>query len=71
MVYVSMETQKIVNLLNDSGNESSNLQRESGMISMIKITQNMVKEMKMIQELNLNQKLSNQVFGIIQMNIFL
>ena len=38
---------------------------------MIQITQNIVKEMKMIQALNLKQKLSNQVFMIIQVYIFL
>ena len=34
-----------------------NLQRENGMSLMIKITHNMVKEMKIIQALNLKQKL--------------
>ena len=48
-----------------------NLQQENGMSLMIKITQNMVKEMKMIEALNLKQKLLNQVFVIIQMYIFL
>ena len=48
-----------------------NLQQENGMLLMIKITQNMVKEMKMIEALNLKQKLLNQVFVIIQMYIFL
>ena len=38
---------------------------------MIKIIQNMVKEMKMIQTLHLIQKLSNQVLVITQMHIFL
>ena len=38
---------------------------------MIQITQNIVKEMKMIQALNLKQKLSNQVFMIIQVYVFL
>ena len=32
-----------------------NLQQENGMLLVTKITQNMVKEMKMIQELNLNR----------------
>ena len=48
-----------------------NLQQENGVLLMTKITQNMVKEMKMIQALNLKQKLLNQVFVIIQMHIFL
>ena len=48
-----------------------NLQQENGMLLMIKITQNMVKEMKMIEALNLKQMLLNQVFVIIQMHIFL
>ena len=38
-----------------------NLQQENGMLSMIKITQNMVKEMKIIQALSLKQKLLKQV----------
>ena len=48
-----METQKIPNLLGDDDKESSKLQQENGMFSMIKITQTMVKEMKMVQPLNL------------------
>ena len=48
-----------------------NLQQENGMLFMIKITQNKVKEMKIIQALSLKQKLSNQVFEVIQMHIFL
>ena len=39
-----------------------NLQQECGMLLMTNITQNMVKEMRMIQALNLRQKLLNQVF---------
>ena len=61
-----MESQKIINLLNDTDN-LQNLQQESGMLLMIRITQNMVKEMKMIQALNLKQKLLNQIFAIIEM----
>ena len=38
-----------------------NLQQENSMLLMIKITQNTVKEMKMIQALNLRQKLLNQI----------
>ena len=42
-----------------------NLQQENGMLFTIKNTQYMVKEMKIIQELNLKQKSLNQVFVII------
>ena len=48
-----------------------NLQQENGMFSMIKITQTMVKEMKIAQPLNLKPKSLNQIFVIIQMHIFL
>ena len=48
-----------------------NLQQETGILSMIKITQNMVKEMKIVQPLNLKQMLLNQVFAIIHIHIFL
>ena len=48
-----------------------NLQQENGMLLMIKITQNMVNEVKMIQALNLKHKLLNQIFVIIQMHVFL
>ena len=66
-----MEIQKITNLENDMIMNLQNLQQENGMSLMIKITQNMVKEMKMIQALSLRQKLSNHVFVIIQMHLFL
>ena len=49
-------------------------QQENDMLLTPKITQNMVKEMKMIQALNLRQKLSNQIFVIIviiQIHIFM
>ena len=42
-----------------------NLQQENGMLSMIKITQTMVKKMKIVQRLNLKPKSLNQVFVII------
>ena len=55
-----MGTQKIVNLLNEFDNEFSNFPTKNGMSSlMIKIRQNMVKEIKVIQALNLKQKLLN------------
>ena len=60
-----METQKIVNLLNDTDNESSNWATKNDMSLMINVTQNMVKEMKIIQALNLRLKLINQLFMII------
>ena len=69
--YIKMETQMTVNLLNDADNKSSKLQQKSGLLLMIKIKQNMMKEMKIIQALNLGQKLLNQNFVIIQMHIFL
>ena len=48
-----MATQKIVNLLNDTDSESSKFAIKNGMSSIIWIIQNMVKEMKIIQALNL------------------
>ena len=57
---IKMETQKIVNL-----------QQENGKLSMIKITQTTVKEMRIVQPLNFKPKSLNQVFVIIQMHIFL
>ena len=48
-----------------------NLQQKNGTLLMIKIMDNMAKEMKMIQPLNLRQKLLNQIFVITQMHIFL
>ena len=67
-----METQKIANLINDSDNESSKFAtEENGTLLMTKTMDNMAKEMKMIQTLNLKQKSLNQIFVIIQMHIFL
>ena len=66
-----METQNIVNLLGDADNNLQNLQQENGMFSMIKIIQTMVKEMKIVQPLNLKPKLLNQIFVITQTHIFL
>ena len=42
------------------------LQQENGMLLMAKIMENMLKEVKMTQVLNLNQKLSKKAFVIIQ-----
>ena len=66
-----METEKIVNLLNDSNNDLQNLQQENGTLLMTKIMDNMAEEMKMMQPLNLIQKSLNQIFVITQMHIFL
>ena len=66
-----METQKIVNLLNESDHESSKFATKKWYVINDKIIQNLVKDIKMIQALNLRQKLSNQVLVIIQMHIFL
>ena len=41
------------------------------MLLMTKLTQNMIKAMKMIWALNMKQKSSNQTFVIIHMDIFL
>ena len=48
-----------------------NLQQKNGTLLMIKIMNNMAEEIKMIQTLNLRQKLLNQIFVINQMHIFL
>ena len=66
-----METQKILNLLNDSNNESSRFATKNGTLLMTKIVDNMAEEMKIIQPLNLKQKSLNQIFVITLMNIFL
>ena len=65
-----METQKIVNLLNDSDNESSKFATRKWYINDQKMD-NMAEEMKMIQPLNLKQMSLNQIFVITQMHIFL
>ena len=54
----------IVNL-----NLNQNLRQENGMLSMIKTTQTMVNEMKVVQMLKL--KSLNQIFVVIQTHIFL
>ena len=71
LLHILMETQNIVNLLGDADNNLQNLQQENSMFSMIKIIQTMVKEMKIVQPLNLKPKLLNQIFVIIQTHIFL
>ena len=66
-----METETIVNLLGVANMNLQNLQQENGMLSMIKITQTMVKEIKIVQPLNLKPKSLNQIFVIVQTHIFL
>ena len=66
-----METQKIVNLLNDSNNESSKFAAKNGALLINKIMDNIAEEMKMIQPLSLKQKSLNQIFVITQIHIFL
>ena len=61
-----METQKIANLLRETNNESSKFSTRNAMLSMIKMIQAMVKEMKIVQPLNLKSKSLKQVFAIIQ-----
>ena len=68
---MKMETQKIVNLLNDSNNGPSKFATRNGTLLMTKMMENMEEEMKIIQLLNLRQKLLNQIFVITQMHIFL
>ena len=70
-LHIKMETETIVNLLGVANMNLQNLQQENGMLSMIKITQTMVKEMKIVQPLNLKPKSLNQIFVIIQTHIFL
>ena len=67
-----METQKIVNLLEDSDDDDVlRFPTKNGTSLMIKTMDNMEKEMKMIQLLNLIQKLLKQIFVTSQMHIFL
>ena len=65
-----METQNIANLLNDTDNESSKFATRK-LCVINDQNNNMAKEMKIIEALNLRQRLSNQMFVIIQMHIFL
>ena len=47
------------------------LQQQNGTLLTTKITDNIEEEIKVIQLLNLRQKLLNQIFAITQMHIFL
>ena len=70
MIYKN-ENSKDSNLLNDTNSESSNFAtRKWDVINNQNIT-DMLKEMKVIQTLNLKQKLLNLFFLIIQTHIFL
>ena len=60
-----METQKIVNLLDDTDNKSSKF------LLTIKTMDNMTEEMKMMQPLNMMHKSLNQIFVITQIHILL
>ena len=51
-----METQKIVNLLNDTDNESPKFATKNGILLMTKTMDKMAMEMKMVQPLNLKHK---------------
>ena len=66
-----METQKIVNLLNDSDNESSEFATRKWYIINDQNNGQYGRVNKMIQPLNLKQKLLNQIFVITQIHIFL
>ena len=59
-----MEAQKIVNLLGDANGESSKFATRKWYV-MIKITQTMLKEMKIVQMLNLKAKSLNQAFVLL------
>ena len=62
-----METQRIINLLNDSSNKELKFATKKSMSYTVK--QQKVNTSKAIL-LNLNQKLLNQVFVIILMHLF-
>ena len=62
---------KFANLLGNATINLQNLQRKNGMLSMIRMIETMVMEMKMVQPLNLKLKSLNEIFVIIQTHIFL
>ena len=66
-----METQKIVNLLNDSEKLNSKFATRKWYIINGQNDGQYVYEMTMIQPLNLKQKSLNQIFVTTQMHIFL
>ena len=64
-----METQKIVNLLNDSNNKSPKFATRKWYLINDQMMYNMVEETKIIQPLSLKQKSLNQIFVIIKPNL--
>ena len=62
-----MKIQKIINLLNDSGNETSKFATKNGMLQTFK--QQKINATKTILS-NLRQKVLNQVFVTILMHLF-
>ena len=74
LLHIIMETQKIVNLLEEEGNESSKFATRKWYVISDKKKdrkQAMVMEMKMVQPLNLKIKSLNQISVTIQTHIFL
>ena len=67
LICIKLETQKLVNLLNDTENESSKFATKNGTLLMTEIMDNMAMEMKMVQPLSLKQKSLNQISVITQM----
>ena len=65
-----METQKIANLLGDADNESLKFATRKWYV-INDLIKTMVKEMKIVQLLNLKLKSLNQIFVVIQTYIFL
>ena len=65
-----METQKIANLLGDADNESLKFATRKWYV-INDLIKTMVKEMKIVQLLNLKLKSLNQIFVVIQTHIFL
>ena len=66
-----MKTQKIVNLLTDSDNESSKFATRKWYIINDQNNRQYGRGNEIIQLLNLRQKLLSQIFDITQMHIFL
>ena len=66
-----MEIQKTVNLLNNTNNKSSKFAARKWYVINDQNNTEYGEGMKMLQALNLKQKLLNQVFVIIQTHIFL
>ena len=64
-----METQEIVNLLNGSNNESSEFATKKWYV-IHNSNGNMKQAILMVQPLNFRQKVSNQIFVIIQVHVF-